>query len=453
MTARARHARAMRRRWLTPAAALAAAYLAAPRPAPASRPLEADLAATPHPTTRGAIAIENLDHQIAQRGDEPGVEELWLTRAQLLADDDALDRAVALAESRCANGPCPSAGDYLRRARARSAVHRFADALADLHAADRARPRDTAASANIASLRASIWVATGRAGDAIATLEAAVARDATLASRSALATAYAAVGRFTEADQLYAAAIDTLDTTSPFPYAWLYFSRGVMWDEQARDVGRAVVMYQEALRYLPQLAAASIHLAAIEAVHGDPTVAAARIAALAHSGNAEALALAGSLHLKAGDRPRGQREIADARARFEALVARHPLAFADHAAAFYLGAGADPTRACALAQLNLVARRTHRALDLAIAAAHAAGRSPDACGVTAPAADATAGRAVQHLTRVTTVAQPAACRALIGGQRPRAATRGMERSAAGNDDDDTCWRARGGVHHLADRRP
>ena len=132
-------------------------------------------------------------------------------------------------------------------------------------------------------------------------------------------------------------------------------------------------MYQEALRYLPQLAAASIHLAAIEAVHGDPAVAAARIAPLARAGNAEALALAGSLHVRAGERARGQREIADARVRFEALVARHPLAFADHAAAFYLGAGADPERACALAQLNLVARRTHRALDLARAAAHAAG--------------------------------------------------------------------------------
>ncbi|HSS02133.1 MAG TPA: hypothetical protein VLM79_33970 [Kofleriaceae bacterium] len=387
MTGTARPARALAKRWLAPMAALAAACLAAPRSAPGAVALEAALAAELR-TTSGAIAIENLDHQIAQRGDEPGVEELLLTRAQLLADHDALDRTVALAESRCANGPCPSAGDYLRRARARSAVHRFTDALGDLDAADQAPPRDTATDANIASLRASIWVATGHAGDAIPTLEGTVAHHATLASRSALASAYAAVGRFSDADLLYAAAIDTLETTSPFPYAWLYFSRGVVWDEQARDSARAATMYQEALRYLPQLAAASIHLAAIEAVHGDPAVAAARIAPLARSGNPEALALASSLHLQAGDRQRGQREIADAQARFEALLARHPLAFADHAAAFYLGAGADPARACALAQLNLVARRTHRALDLAIATAHAAGRSPQGCGFTATEATA-----------------------------------------------------------------
>src|SRR5436190_22004694 len=124
-----------------------------------------------------------------------------------------------------------------------------------------------------------------------------------------------------------------------------------MWDKQARDLDRAETMYQQALRYLPELAPASIHLAAIEAAHGDPAVAAARIAPLARAGNPEALALAGALRLRAGDRERGQREIADARARFETLVARHPLAFADHAAAFYLGAGADPQRACALATL------------------------------------------------------------------------------------------------------
>jgi hypothetical protein len=420
MSAGPRRAFAIGRRWLAPMAALAAACLAAPGSARGNAPLETVLPPELRPTTRGEIAIENLDHQIARRGNAPGVEELLLTRAQLLADDDALDRAVALSESRCADGPCPTIADYLRRARARSAVHRFADALADLDAADRARRRDTASAGNagnaadaasedLASLRASILVATGHAGDAIPALAAAVARRATLASRSALAIAYAGVGRFSEADLLYAAAIGALDTTSPFPYAWLCFSRGMMWDEQARDVGRAQAFYQQALRYLPQLAPATIHLAAIEAVHGDPAVAAARIAPLARAANPEALALAGALRLRPGERERGRSEIADARARFEALIARHPLAFADHAAAFYLGAGANPERACALAPLNLVARRTHRALELAIAAAHAAGRSPGSCGSSALGETGPG---------------------LIARQPPPAASPGMERSAA-----------------------
>src|SRR5439155_10465730 len=170
-------------------------------------------------------------------------------------------------ESRCAGGTCATAGDYVRRARARSAVHRFADALGDLDAAARARrsrgdgrgrhgPADEVAGDDIAALRATILVATGSADAAIGELEAAVARNPRLASRSALAGAYAAAGRFTDADRVYAAALDALDTTSPFPYASLYFSRGVLWAEQARDLARGAAMYQRALDHVPRFAAA-----------------------------------------------------------------------------------------------------------------------------------------------------------------------------------------------------
>jgi hypothetical protein len=71
---------------------------------------------------------------------------------------------------------------------------------------------------------------------------------------------------------------------------------------------------------------------------------------------------------------RGGREIAAARQRFEALLARQPLAFADHAAEFYLGAGADPARAWLLAQQNLANRATDRAIALELRAAQATGR-------------------------------------------------------------------------------
>lgn len=329
-------------------------------------------------TTSGAIAIANLDHQIALRGDERGAEDLLLTRARFLADHDALERALALAEGRCA-GPCASAGDYLRRARARAAVHRFADALDDLDAADRSDAGD--ARDDVAALRASIQVATGCASGAVPALEAAVARHPDLASRAALAGAYAAMGHLRDADALYTAAIDDLDTTSPFPYAWLYLSRGMMWAEQDRDLARGEALYRRALAHLPELATATIHLAVLEDALGQPAAAAAYLAPLARSGEPEALGLAGALHLRTGEPERGRREISAARARFESLLARHPLAFADHAAAFYLGPGADPERACALAQLNLAVRRTRSALDLAITAAHAAGRPPEACGL------------------------------------------------------------------------
>src|SRR5258705_370888 len=78
----------------------------------------------PYVTTASTIAIANLDQQIVQRGEAAGVEELLLTRSRFLADYDALDRASSIAERRF-----QTSEDLLSRARARSAVHRFADAL------------------------------------------------------------------------------------------------------------------------------------------------------------------------------------------------------------------------------------------------------------------------------------------------------------------------------------
>jgi tetratricopeptide (TPR) repeat protein len=330
--------------------------------------------APPRVTTDGDIALANLDHLIAQHGDEPGAEDLLLARSRFLADYDALDRAVALAEARCPAGQCATVADLLRRGRARSAAHRFADALEDLAAAEAAG----SPVAELATARAAILVATGRAGEAIVALEAAVAQRADLASLSALATARAAAGQFVDADRLYAAALDTLDTTSPFPFAWLEFARGVMWAEQAGDPARADPRYRRALVYLPAFAAARIHLAEIDAAHGDRAAAALRLAPVAAAGEPEALGLLGALHLRDGDAARGRDEIARAAARFESLLARQRLAFADHAAEFYLGPGADPERAWTLAQDNLAVRPTERAYALALAAARATGRTSEA---------------------------------------------------------------------------
>ncbi len=66
------------------------------------------------------------------------------------------------------------------------------------------------------------------------------------------------------------------------------------------------------------------------------------------------------------------------RCRLEDLLARYPLAFADHATEFYRCAGDDPKRAWRLARDNLAARTTDRAFALAIPAARAAGRAAEA---------------------------------------------------------------------------
>ncbi|TKR30125.1 tetratricopeptide repeat protein [Luteimonas gilva] len=319
-------------------------------------------------TTSGAIAIANLDHQIAQANDDGSRIELLLARARYLGDYAALDRAVAVAETADATGE-----GLLRRAEARAAIHRFADALADLDAAQRAG----VPASRIEPQKTPILIATARAAEAAPALEIAAESAPGYATHGALATAYAELGRYELADREYAGALAGLRTTSPFPYAWLYFARGTMWSEQAGDPARGEAFYRKALAHLPQFAAANVHLAELETARGEYAAAAERLErVLATSEEPEARALLGEIRLRGGD-PAGARDIDRARRRYEALLARHPLAFADHAAEFYLGPGGDAERAWVLAELNLANRPTGRAFALANRAAAASGR--DAC--------------------------------------------------------------------------
>jgi tetratricopeptide (TPR) repeat protein len=321
-------------------------------------------------TTSSSIAIANLDQQIVQSRDEAGVEDLLLVRSRFLADYDALVRASSLGEGRFG-----TAREFLVRARTRASVHRFADALADLALAEHA----AANAEEVKALRASILVATGRAAEVIAELEEGLRQHPSFASFSTLAGAYAAIGRYVDADRLYAEALKQLNTTLPFPYAWIYFARALMWSEQAGDQARARTLYEESLKYLPEFVPANIHLAELEALGGDFQSAIVRLEHVIQSSNEpEALALLGVLHTRAGESARGIREIANARARYEGLLETQPLAFADHAAEFYLGPGADPRRAWALAQQNLANRQTPRAAALAIKAAEASGNVSEA---------------------------------------------------------------------------
>ena len=320
-------------------------------------------------TTAGAIATANLDHGLAQSADPEQRIDRLLAQSRFLANDGALEEAATLAESLPA-----SAGNLLLRARTRAATHRFGDAIADL---DQAR-RSGADAQRIAALRATISIATGRAAEALAHLESEADARPGYAAHSALASAYAELGRYAEADRRYRLALDDLRTTSPFPYAWVHFARGLMWSEQAGDTERGEALYAQALAYLPEFATATVHKAELEFARGDLTSAADRLAPVAEATREpEAIALLGEIRQRAGDATGANRDIALAAQRYESLLRRHPLAFADHAAAFYLGPGANPERAWHWARLNLSNRATPRAFVLAIRAAAASGR--DAC--------------------------------------------------------------------------
>src|SRR5262249_18277514 len=87
----------------------------------------------------------------------------------------------------------------------------------------------------------------------------------------------------------------------------------------------------------------------------------------------------GILLSQTADRATGDALIARAKREYDALTARHPEAFADHAARFWLGVGADPHKALVLAEKNLAVRPTRAAVALAIDAAISAGDRAAAC--------------------------------------------------------------------------
>lgn len=325
-----------------------------------------------HPaTTSGEIALANLDHLLEQPNDPPARIELLLTKSRFQGDYAALDQAATLGEAL----PEDEEG-LLLRARTRAAVHRFAEALADLREAERLG----ASEHQLAGQRAVILIATGQATRVLASLESDALAQPGYASHSALASAYAEAGRYRDADRQYREALKGLATTSPFPYAWIHFALGLMWSEQAGDIRRGEAEYRRALAYLPQFAAANIHLAEIESRRGDLPSAQARLIPIVEAtGEPEALALLGEIRRRAGHEVVGERDVSEAAQRYRSLLERHPLAFADHAAEFYLGAGADPRSAMALALRNLDNRPTPRAFALAIRAAMVS--RGDACGL------------------------------------------------------------------------
>ena len=74
-----------------------------------------------------------------------------------------------------------------------------------------------------------------------------------------------------------------------------------------------------------------------------------------------------------------------ARSGFDVLLGKHLLAFADHGAEFYSGAGNDAARALELANANVVNRPTLRAFEQAYEIAMVVGEQRVACDFLAAA--------------------------------------------------------------------
>ena len=328
------------------------------------------------PFTHGAIAVLNLNAQIDAL--EPqvrlgratvevrvGLVELISLRGLIVGRIADYERAEEVAEELLRDAP-GHAGALLARARTRAGFHRFHEALSDLDRAERlsssAPPALDAETAN--SERAAILQALGRYDEALALREEAVHRRASFENLAALVGLHAERGETDAAERRYAESRSHYRGVSPFPLALLDFQMGRMWMDENRlhDARRS---FDAAWRRVPAYAQAQGHLGEVEAQLGDTNSAIASLHPLAASSDdpdyaAQLARILGEVGRDAESRH--WRSLAAER--YDELLAKHPEAFADHAAEFWLAAGAGPDKALKWAQTNVEVRNTPRARGL-----------------------------------------------------------------------------------------
>jgi tetratricopeptide (TPR) repeat protein len=332
----------------------------------AGRAKALDLAGGP-PTTAGAIAVGNLDVRIdglasqAARGrlnaDGWGeLVELTALRGHVLGRIDEAERAASLAETFVGRAPSDPRS-HVARARLAGLFHQFSAALDDLDvAAALGLDRRTADEE-----RAAVHQAVGRYDEALALLREALSMRRDFSSLGAVARCHAESGEADEAETWFLAARRAYRGVSPFPLALLEFQCGQMWLAQGVLVSARIWLASAACR-LPCYVPAQGRLAETDAAEGRTTVATGclRRLALASDDPDYATRLAHLLG-KAEASAEARFWTAHAAARYEELMARHPEAYADHAAEFWLTVGGDPQRALRYARRNLALRATPRA--------------------------------------------------------------------------------------------
>jgi tetratricopeptide (TPR) repeat protein len=382
------------------------------------------LSRTVLPTTDGAIALGNLQAQIAAEerlasyspvtvSQGAAMVVLLTMRGQFLGRIADYERAELLAEQLVHDAPTDGRA-FLARAQARATLHRFAAALVDLAEAERLG----ANSDRIAAVRATILQARGHYDEALALRQHLTQVHPDIRSLGAEASVRAERGEIDEAARLFRKAEQQYRDVSPFPVVWLYIQQGLMWMWEG-NLMRARELFAAACARLPGYAAAQGHLAIVEAAlarHERTTVvfqtwmqtghlerpeervaatqgeetgsmgsyerAIARLRPLANSSDDPEYAAQLALVLtEVGQLDEAHHWRAVAATRYDELMARYPEAFADHAAAFWLAVGGDAQKGLLLAVQNLEMRQTPRAYALALQAAVATQQMAVVCRI------------------------------------------------------------------------
>ena len=322
------------------------------------------------PLTHGTIAVLNLRAQIdalAPQGRlghvdvdlRVGLVELISLRGLMLGRISDYETAEEIADQLVRDSP-NDARALLARARTRATFHRFNDALHYLDRAELLSP-DTE---TVGSERAAIFQALGRYDEALALREEAAQRRPTFENLAALVGLHAERAEIDAAQRQYAESRRQYRGVSPFPLALLDFQMGHMWMEENR-LQDARNSFDAARRRVPAYAQAQGHLAEVEAELGEIDGAVESLRTLAASSDDPDYAAQLARILEdAGRDSESQHWRRLAAERYDELIAKHPEAFADHAAEFWLAAGADPDKALRLAKMNLEVRNTPRARRL-----------------------------------------------------------------------------------------
>jgi tetratricopeptide (TPR) repeat protein len=277
--------------------------------------------------------------------------DLLLLHGRLLGRIADYELATELAEGMVRDAPGDSTA-RLARARTRATFHRFSEAVADLDAGER-RGVDRAA---LDAERAAILQGAGCHAEARVLRRDAERRCPDFATLGALAVMEAEHGRATEAERLFTEARRRYRGVSPFPVAELDFRRGLLWLRE-RDLLAARAWFDAAVGRVPAFAPALGHLAEVDAALDARDTAIDRLRPLAMTSDDPeyAAALAGVLS-DAGQLQEADKWRISAAARYDQLVSRHPEAFLDHAAEFWLNVGGDQRKGRQLALQSATSR-------------------------------------------------------------------------------------------------
>jgi tetratricopeptide (TPR) repeat protein len=318
--------------------------------------------------TSGRIAVANLSASIdsLERGRAEGanfdnllaLSKLLFLRGDVLGRVADHDRAELVASEAIAMSPGTARALYMR-AQLAGRFHRFEEASAVLNQALAAGyPRQ-----EIDIEMAGLLQATGRYEDALVLRERLAKDNAGIHTLGGLASLLAEMGRWTAAESSYAAALEADNGVSPLPCAQLLFEWGVSAMRRG-NLERAEAIFVELDATLPAHVPGRGHRAEVALARGQLDIAITLIMPLLEaSDDPEYRGIYAEILAARGDSKAG-REAERAAATYELLLARRPEAYADHAAAFFMGVGNRPQRAVELALINRKLRDTPRSRRL-----------------------------------------------------------------------------------------